>query len=178
MEEREMGFSWLVKSPKKEDEQQVPNSIWEDDFKAFFELTDEENPPRPPLQQPDYHFHDGAFMENKNKISLNLNLNYEEVLEAWSDRGSLWAAAASSLTDDATHDPYMGEVPRMEEERTRRVLRYKEKRHTRLFSKKIRYQVRKLNAEKRPRIKNFFCGFHCRGPLQTKTQQLAIKDTL
>ena len=25
------------------------------------------------------------------KVSLNLNLNYQEVLEAWSDRGSLWA---------------------------------------------------------------------------------------
>lgn len=33
------------------------------------------------------------------------------------------------------------------------VLRYKEKRQNRLFSKKIRYQVRKLNAEKRPRMK-------------------------
>lgn len=44
----------------------------------------------------------------------------------------------------------------MEEERTRReasVLRYKEKRQSRLFSKKIRYQVRKLNADKRPRFK-------------------------
>lgn len=33
------------------------------------------------------------------------------------------------------------------------VLRYKEKRQNRLFSKRIRYQVRKLNAEKRPRVK-------------------------
>lgn len=33
------------------------------------------------------------------------------------------------------------------------VMRYKEKRQNRLFSKTIRYQVRKLNAEKRPRIK-------------------------
>lgn len=33
------------------------------------------------------------------------------------------------------------------------VLRYKEKRRTRLFSKKIRYQVRKVNADRRPRIK-------------------------
>ncbi|CAB4269247.1 unnamed protein product [Prunus armeniaca] len=44
----------------------------------------------------------------------------------------------------------------MEEERTRReasVLRYREKRQSRLFSKKIRYQVRKLNADKRPRLK-------------------------
>lgn len=33
------------------------------------------------------------------------------------------------------------------------VLRYKEKRRTRLFSKKIRYQVRKINADRRPRMK-------------------------
>jgi len=54
----------------------------------------------------------------------------------------------------------------LEEERARReasVLRYKEKRQNRLFAKKIRYQVRKLNADKRPRIKvsllNFLCFF-------------------
>lgn len=41
-------------------------------------------------------------------------------------------------------------------EREARVLRYKEKRRTRLFSKKIRYEVRKLNAEQRPRIKGRF----------------------
>ncbi|KAJ7974707.1 Zinc finger protein like [Quillaja saponaria] len=36
------------------------------------------------------------------------------------------------------------------------MLRYKEKRQNRLFSKRIRYQVRKINAEKRPRIKGRF----------------------
>lgn len=39
------------------------------------------------------------------------------------------------------------------------LLRYKEKRQNRLFSKRIRYQVRKLNAEKRPRIKVSFLQF-------------------
>lgn len=39
------------------------------------------------------------------------------------------------------------------ETREMRVKRYKEKRHNRLFAKRIRYQVRKLNAEKRPRLK-------------------------
>lgn len=39
------------------------------------------------------------------------------------------------------------------EQREASVLRYKEKRQNRLFSKRIRYQVRKLNAEKRPRMK-------------------------
>lgn len=33
-----------------------------------------------------------------------------------------------------------------------RVLRYKEKRRSRLFSKKIRYQVRKVNAEQVSRL--------------------------
>ena len=33
------------------------------------------------------------------------------------------------------------------------VLRYKVKRQSRLFSKRIRYEVRKINAEKRPRMK-------------------------
>lgn len=40
--------------------------------------------------------------------------------------------------------------------REARVLRYREKRRRRLFCKKIRYEVRKLNAEKRPRIKGRF----------------------
>lgn len=39
------------------------------------------------------------------------------------------------------------------------VLRYKEKRRTRLFSKKIRYQVRKVNADRRPRMKVRDCHF-------------------
>lgn len=38
-------------------------------------------------------------------------------------------------------------------EREASVLRYKQKRLNRLFSKRIRYEVRKLNAEKRPRMK-------------------------
>lgn len=39
------------------------------------------------------------------------------------------------------------------------VLRYKEKRQNRLFAKRIRYEVRKINAEKRPRmkVKSVFC---------------------
>ncbi|KAE9449065.1 hypothetical protein C3L33_19031, partial [Rhododendron williamsianum] len=36
------------------------------------------------------------------------------------------------------------------------VLRYKEKRQNRLFAKRIRYEVRKINAEKRPRMKGRF----------------------
>ncbi|OAY65804.1 Zinc finger protein CONSTANS-LIKE 16 [Ananas comosus] len=45
--------------------------------------------------------------------------------------------------------------------REARVSRYREKRRTRLFSKKIRYEVRKLNAEKRPRMKGRFVKRAC-----------------
>lgn len=50
----------------------------------------------------------------------------------------------------------MGNPNRLDGGREARVSRYKEKRRTRLFSKKIRYEVRKLNAEKRPRMKGRF----------------------
>lgn len=49
----------------------------------------------------------------------------------------------------------------IEEARAKReasVLKYKEKRNNRRFSRNIRYQVRKLNADKRPRLK-----VHCKG---------------
>jgi len=42
------------------------------------------------------------------------------------------------------------------------LLRYKEKRQSRLFAKRIRYEVRKLNAEKRPRMKVLFRNFDCK----------------
>ncbi|KAK8494251.1 hypothetical protein V6N11_029860 [Hibiscus sabdariffa] len=99
-------------------------------------------------------------LDDEKRASLNLNLNYQDVLDAWSDRGPLWADDCSISTPTNGNGYYMGEVPMMEvEERTRReasVLRYKEKRQTRLFCKKIRYQVRKLNADKRPRLKGRF----------------------
>ncbi|XP_014489840.1 protein CHLOROPLAST IMPORT APPARATUS 2 isoform X2 [Vigna radiata var. radiata] len=101
-------------------------------------------------------------MDDEKMVALNLNLNYQEVLDAWSNRGSLWADDCSlSLATNNAY--YNGEVPVLEEERARReasVLRYKEKRQNRLFSKKIRYQVRKLNADKRPRIKGRFVKRH------------------
>lgn len=122
---------------------------------------------------------------------LSLKLDYEEIMNAWSDKGPLYIHVDSpqvvpDLSDDDffTHHPSTNgwgwKVPEMsgnksigcikveevqvqgggEEwkmgKREASVLRYKEKRRNRLFSKKIRYQVRKLNAEKRPRIKGRF----------------------
>lgn len=68
-----------------------------------------------------------------------------------------------SLTDEDNIDPLLqaklAEIDLFPENgagggiREASVLRYKEKRRTRLFSKKIRYQVRKVNADCRPRMK-------------------------
>ncbi|XP_076922025.1 uncharacterized protein LOC143583668 [Bidens hawaiensis] len=55
--------------------------------------------------------------------------------------------------DDALNT---GELSAMIHNREASVQRYKEKRRNRLFAKTIRYEVRKLNAEKRPRIKGRF----------------------
>ncbi|KAM4124744.1 hypothetical protein ACB094_01G254300 [Castanea mollissima] len=127
---------------------------------------------------------------------LSLKLDYQGIMNAWSDKGPLYIEGESPQTVPVLHDeanvlvdgygsvgniwrvPEMGSSDdigcRMkvkEEElelelkgkdgwkmrhREASVLRYKEKRQNRLFSKRIRYEVRKLNAEKRPRMKGRF----------------------
>ncbi|MED6199253.1 hypothetical protein PIB30_074195, partial [Stylosanthes scabra] len=44
-------------------------------------------------------------VEDEKMVALNLNLNYQEVLDAWSDRGSLWADDYS-LSLAATNNGY------------------------------------------------------------------------
>ncbi|KAL9317130.1 hypothetical protein ACSQ67_013647 [Phaseolus vulgaris] len=102
-------------------------------------------------------------------------LDYESVINAWASQKSPWTTPHKPNLDpdECWHhcmescgtgmdDPY-GEVggfgihPMINDGgREARVSRYREKRRTRLFSKKIRYEVRKLNAEKRPRMKGRF----------------------
>ncbi|BBH00479.1 CCT motif family protein [Prunus dulcis] len=62
--------------------------------------------------------------------------------------GNLWRVPGG---EDESLKTKMGKT-----QREASVLRYKEKRQNRLFSKRIRYQVRKVNAEKRPRMKGRF----------------------
>ncbi|KAF2298752.1 hypothetical protein GH714_026562 [Hevea brasiliensis] len=113
---------------------------------------------------------------NKKEISRNvsLRLNYEAVITAWASHGSPWTTGSRPelSPDDCWPDcmvyaimdiiitALMGALGNTQEVgnagREARVLRYREKRRTRLFSKKIRYEVRKLNAEKRPRMKGRF----------------------
>ncbi|EFJ36969.1 hypothetical protein SELMODRAFT_438000 [Selaginella moellendorffii] len=125
--------------------------------------------------------------EEEVEKKITLKLDYEDVLNAWSDRGPFWTEGPRPQTvpDDSLFDPAstldyglvpdfcmesteveaVGQVPvvnfgedRLTPQggREARVMRYREKRRTRLFSKKIRYEVRKLNAERRPRLKGRF----------------------
>ncbi|KAL9681299.1 hypothetical protein QQ045_013082 [Rhodiola kirilowii] len=90
--------------------------------------------------------------------SLILKLNYKEVLNAWSDRGSPFDEP--DMSGPNAHAMMLAQIDLFGEGggvREASVLRYKEKRRTRLFSKKIiRYQVRKVNADCRPRMKGRF----------------------
>ncbi|WVZ73812.1 hypothetical protein U9M48_022077 [Paspalum notatum var. saurae] len=109
------------------------------------------------------------------KRSLDLRLNYEAVIESWGS--SPWTDGGQrphvDLDDFWPHAHYSGvwipggggrlggepvtpQLGMMGGGREARVTRYREKRRTRLFAKKIRYEVRKLNAEKRPRMKGRF----------------------
>ncbi|CAE6245020.1 unnamed protein product [Arabidopsis arenosa] len=88
-----------------------------------------------------------------------LKLDYDGVLEAWSDKTSPFGDEI--LGSEATGIDVNARLAQIDlfgdsGMREASVLRYKEKRRTRLFSKKIRYQVRKLNADQRPRMKGRF----------------------
>ncbi|KAL1553345.1 hypothetical protein AAHA92_14035 [Salvia divinorum] len=110
---------------------------------------------------------------------VSLKLDYDEIMNAWSNKGPLFVdgGETSQIVPDVKHhflshvvgwdynNSGLWTVPEIEKgeemknvegQRKASVLRYKEKRQNRLFSKKIRYQVRKLNAEKRPRLKGRF----------------------
>ncbi|XP_058762571.1 zinc finger protein CONSTANS-LIKE 7-like [Vicia villosa] len=125
--------------------------------------------------------------------SLSLKLDHDGILNAWSDKGSLYVDAAdeppqtvpdlfnaSTIIPNVMWDGYgcdvVGNTWKVPEgcgannnnvnvkeemgwklgQREASLLRYKEKRQSRLFAKRIRYEVRKLNAEKRPRMKGRF----------------------
>ncbi|KAK2971584.1 hypothetical protein RJ640_017953 [Escallonia rubra] len=106
------------------------------------------------------------------KKRILLALDYEGVLAAWADQRSPWTNGDRPELDPCwpdcmggcgrVHHPFgdmgmmSGHPTMMDGGREARVSRYREKRRTRLFSKKIRYEVRKLNAEKRPRMKGRF----------------------
>ncbi|CAI9096206.1 OLC1v1032292C1 [Oldenlandia corymbosa var. corymbosa] len=119
--------------------------------------------------------HQGEMMNNNanNGGKILLRLDYDGVISAWNDQKSPWTAGERPELDSldcwpdcmgrcgTIHYPYgevgmYGNPAMMDGGREARVSRYREKRRTRLFAKKIRYEVRKLNAEKRPRMKGRF----------------------
>lgn len=90
-----------------------------------------------------------------------LKLNYDEVLNAWSDRGSPFSEeiTGSEISGSDALQARLAQIDLFGETGALReacVQRYKEKRQARLFSKKIRYEVRKVNADQRPRMKGRF----------------------
>lgn len=97
-------------------------------------------------------------LEGKLKSGLGLKLDYEGVVDAWSDRQFPFAKGAGVpefSADDLARLAETDLTPDAEGGGAREgsVQRFREKRKTRLFSKKIRYQVRKVNADCRPRMK-------------------------
>lgn len=85
-----------------------------------------------------------------------LKLDYDGVLEAWSDKATPFGEESEVTGADV--NARLAQIDLLGDSGVREasVLRYKEKRQTRLFYKKIRYQVRKLNADQRPRVKGRF----------------------
>lgn len=131
------------------------------------------------IEEGDLKNSDGEYEDDggaKKKRRTLLSLDYEAVMTAWASQGSPWTNGyrPDFDADECLHDcmgicgaqlhhPYgdvsgLGAHPAalVDGGREARVSRYREKRRTRLFSKKIRYEVRKLNAEKRPRMKGRF----------------------
>ncbi|XP_074578484.1 protein CHLOROPLAST IMPORT APPARATUS 2-like isoform X2 [Curcuma longa] len=98
----------------------------------------------------------------KLKASLGLKLSHEDVLRSWSSRGSIFSDGPDSPNSASDALARLEDIDLFLDTgvaggvREASVLRYKEKRRNRLFEKKIRYEVRKTNADRRPRIKGRF----------------------
>ncbi|CAI9783383.1 unnamed protein product [Fraxinus pennsylvanica] len=96
----------------------------------------------------------------KPNAGLSLKLNYDDVLNAWSDKVSPFSGETPPNSEAARPDVQtrLAQIDLFGEDEVREagVWRYKEKRRTRLFSKKIRCQVRKVNADQRLRMKGGF----------------------
>ncbi|PSR91167.1 Zinc finger protein like [Actinidia chinensis var. chinensis] len=117
---------------------------------------------------------EGEAGDVKFKKKVLLRLDYDGVITAWADQRSPWTGDRPEVDPIECWPHWMGSCGTIHHHygdimggigghngtvdsgREARVSRYREKRRTRLFSKKIRYEVRKLNAEKRPRMKGRF----------------------
>ncbi|KAI9078559.1 hypothetical protein K1719_039497 [Acacia pycnantha] len=153
-------------------------------IREAFELNfDYDDSPAATSEQPDNNNDEDEKKVNEEEVKANCNprkkkillqLDYEAVISAWASEKSPWTTGGKpdfdadecwpgcmGMCGKELHQPYYGEMGIYQAGmgdggREARVTRYREKRRTRLFSKKIRYEVRKLNAEKRPRMKGRF----------------------
>jgi hypothetical protein len=73
--------------PTVEDEEGSEMFRFDDSRSSFFEFEDSHYSSGKVIKEESLGFWDG----DEKRVSLNLNLNYQEVLDAWSDRGSLLA---------------------------------------------------------------------------------------
>ncbi|XP_042397785.1 protein CHLOROPLAST IMPORT APPARATUS 2-like [Zingiber officinale] len=98
----------------------------------------------------------------KLKAGLGLKLSQDHILRSWSGNVSIFSDGPHSPNSSADALARLTDIDLFLDAgtaggvREASVLRYKEKRQTRLFSKKIRYEVRKTNADRRPRMKGRF----------------------
>jgi len=54
------------------------------------------------------NYNDGFWeVDDEKSVALNLNLNYQEVLDAWSNRGSLWANDCSLSFSSSSNGSYV-----------------------------------------------------------------------
>lgn len=79
--------------PKREgEEEEEEQKVFENTKQCFFEEEEEESYYGSKVTKRE---NVGFWDDDEKSSSLNLNLNYEEVLDAWSNRGSLWAKNCS-----------------------------------------------------------------------------------
>lgn len=184
--EDERQFCFADKVVKMKDEQEMETIIdchfdqdfnmaresllgWNFDYETLVDGDEEVEEKKVPVPETEM-MNSTGYKEMKRNVSLRLD--YESVIIAWANQGCPWTTGSRpELNPDDSWTDSMGACPKDvnnpygglgshtrsgDGEREARVMRYKEKRRTRLFSKKIRYEVRKLNAEKRPRMKGRF----------------------
>jgi len=81
------GLGGLEEYPTVEDEEGFEMFRFYDGRSSFFEFEDSHYSTGKVIKEESLGFWDG----DEKRVSLHLNLNYQEVLDAWSDRGSLLA---------------------------------------------------------------------------------------
>uniref|UniRef100_A0A1J3DYA4 Zinc finger protein CONSTANS-LIKE 6 n=1 Tax=Noccaea caerulescens TaxID=107243 RepID=A0A1J3DYA4_NOCCA len=182
MEELGLGEMLKIEKEEMEEEEQVVTREVSDlddaDETSLFEISlEEEEDVIKNMMDVGVGEMNGRIKEVKKEKSLMLGLDYEAVISTWGGQGTPWTTLEPPQIDldmlscptdsagesgaEAYHHNHFRSLGLHTGEagdggREARVSRYREKRRTRLFSKKIRYEVRKLNAEKRPRMKGRF----------------------